>query len=275
MTLCAFYNLTHSNLTWFTTYTDRWCLSLFLIPPSISLPDIHRSFLSLMSVCWALLCDLHVVCMWMREREMENMYVDSNLHFFVFRILTALWLFISLCLLLRLRLCVSVCMCVLAHRETHCTVERLCMLGYTLSLVSTTVVIDYKTSWKWLETRRKKGEGRRDMLWWCFSVRRESSCCLFVQPSSHSLPDYRLRWDYHAFSCGLSFFLSLAFCHCLSSSDSFHACSFSLHWLPFFCFLSISVLLWSVSCDVEVANLSHCVLYILYVSCCVFVHVFV
>lgn len=112
MTLCAFYNLTHSNLTWFTTYTDRWCLSLFLIPPSISLPDIHRSFLSLMSVCWALLCDLHVVCMWMREREMENMYVDSNLHFFVFRILTALWLFISLCLLLRLRLCVSVCVCV-------------------------------------------------------------------------------------------------------------------------------------------------------------------
>jgi len=47
---------------------------------------------------------------------------------------------------------------VLAHRETHCTVERLCMLGYTLSLVSTTVVIDYKTGWKQGERREKEGE---------------------------------------------------------------------------------------------------------------------
>ncbi len=32
------------------------------------------------------------------------------------------------------------------------------MLGYTLSLVSKTVVIDYKTGWKGEERREKKGE---------------------------------------------------------------------------------------------------------------------
>lgn len=92
------------------TLTDGVSLSSSYLHPSLFPISIAPFFLNvcLLGITVWFACGLYVD---EREREMENMYVDPNLHFFVFRILTALWLFISLCLLLRLRLCVSVCVC--------------------------------------------------------------------------------------------------------------------------------------------------------------------
>lgn len=109
MSLCVFYNLTHSSLTWFTTH---WQMGYLSLPhTSIHLSFLYPMFLPfLMSVHWALHCDLNVVCLCVYEKETGNMYVGFNLHFFksTWLDLHCGWLLvIAFCFL-----CASLCTCV-------------------------------------------------------------------------------------------------------------------------------------------------------------------